>query len=204
MDGDDKKKGKRVQEREIDSENPANNDEENNVEEDDESEANMPPGLHGEEELDQIYSQRGAEDEAEEAEAPTEAPVAEGRERRGGAPARRGQYRNSKDVMLGDVSDRLQRANERLRAQLNGSVLIEVSEPEAKYLLKGADTGLSLDALEGNGANAADCKVRIRQSDLLRVASGELNPQVAMLSDRISVEGQVGLAVYLFNLIAPN
>jgi putative sterol carrier protein len=37
----------------------------------------------------------------------------------------------------------------------------------------------------------------------MAVRSGDLNPQVAMLADKIKVKGKIGPAVYLFNLIAP-
>ena len=59
--------------------------------------------------------------------------------------------------------------------------------------------------LEGDlsGHGAPDCTIRLSEDNLLRVASGDLNPQVGMLSDKIRVTGKVSFAVYFFNLIAP-
>jgi putative sterol carrier protein len=50
---------------------------------------------------------------------------------------------------------------------------------------------------------APDCVISIHEQVLLRIANGELNPQVTMLSDRLKIDGQAALGVYFFNLIAP-
>jgi putative sterol carrier protein len=41
------------------------------------------------------------------------------------------------------------------------------------------------------------------EDHLKRIWQGELNPQIAMLSEKIRVEGRKAVAIYLFNLIAP-
>jgi hypothetical protein len=48
-----------------------------------------------------------------------------------------------------------------------------------------------------------DCVIRINQTNLLKIAAGDLNPQVAMLSSKIKVSGRASLAIYFFNLVAP-
>lgn len=179
------------------------NEEVETEDEDSEEPALIPQGLHGEEELDEIYSQRGGADfEAEEQGSP--APKAPERSREVSAqPDRRGRSKNVKDLILGEVRDRAQRANDRLRSQLNGLLSIEVTEPKSSYSLSLKADKLELTEKPSEQSAKADCTIHIRQGDLLRIADGELNPQVGMLSDRIKVEGRLGLAVYFFNLVAP-
>lgn len=201
MDGNDKNKNRRADKAPTKpiSAGAEDDTELENEGDEDEAESNLPPGLHGEEELDEIYSQRGGE-EFSEGEEPE---VKEAKTERPAPQRRRGQFRDARDVLLGEARDRLARVNDRLKTQLSGSIIIEVSDPKSSFMMCSAESGLSFEELADKAAATSDCKVMIRQSDLLRVANGDLNPQVGMLSDRIKVEGRVGLAVYLFNLIAP-
>ena len=52
-------------------------------------------------------------------------------------------------------------------------------------------------------ATLVDSIISLTEQNLMAVRSGDLNPQVAMLADKIKVKGKIGPAVYLFNLIAP-
>ena len=56
---------------------------------------------------------------------------------------------------------------------------------------------------EGSDSSTVECIVSLNEQSLMAVRSGDLNPQVAMLSDKIRIRGKVGMAVYLFNLVAP-
>ncbi|MCX6114147.1 MAG: SCP2 sterol-binding domain-containing protein [Proteobacteria bacterium] len=56
---------------------------------------------------------------------------------------------------------------------------------------------------EGSDSSTVECIVSLNEQSLMAVRSGDLNPQVAMLSDKIRIKGKVGMAVYLFNLVAP-
>ncbi|MFM1847500.1 MAG: sterol transfer family, partial [Pseudomonadota bacterium] len=74
-----------------------------------------------------------------------------------------------------------------------------------KYGFDWRQDDLVVVPLQGDlkGVGAADCSIRLSEDSLLRVASGDLNPQVGMLSDKIKVQGKVSFAVYFFNLVAP-
>ena len=48
-----------------------------------------------------------------------------------------------------------------------------------------------------------DCYISLNDRDVYRIYRGDLNPQIAMLSDKIEVGGKLSFAVYFFNLIAP-
>jgi putative sterol carrier protein len=52
-------------------------------------------------------------------------------------------------------------------------------------------------------SDVPDCILTLDSRSLQEIASGNLNPQLAMLAGKIRVEGKSNLAVYLFNLIAP-
>jgi len=161
----------------------------------------QPAGLRGEEELDLIYAQRSASDEEQE-----EEPEAEEVERvdRRNYSLKGGKYRDAQDVIMGDVKERIPRMNEHLKAQLKGSVLLDMSDSKKNYLLSEAAGGLGVREVPAKEKVSADCTIRLSESDLIKVALGDLNPQVAMLSDKIKVEGRLGLAVYFFNLVAPS
>jgi hypothetical protein len=74
------------------------------------------------------------------------------------------------------------------------------SSPSAKSE-DGADGG---EVVKTSTSTAAvDCTIQLSEHTLLRIAAGELNAQVAMISDKVKVRGTSGLAVYFFNLIAP-
>ena len=62
---------------------------------------------------------------------------------------------------------------------------------------------VSVATVEGSDADAVDSVISLTEQNLMAVRSGDLNPQVAMLADKIKVKGKIGPAVYLFNLIAP-
>jgi len=49
----------------------------------------------------------------------------------------------------------------------------------------------------------ADCRLVLNDRTFMAVYEGNLNPQVAMLTNKIAVEGNSSLAVYFFNLVAP-
>jgi putative sterol carrier protein len=50
---------------------------------------------------------------------------------------------------------------------------------------------------------SVDAHILLSEQHLMAVRSGDLNPQVGMLTEKIKVRGKVSPAVYIFNLIAP-
>ena len=98
-----------------------------------------------------------------------------------------------------DLSLRAQGANSRLRAQLMGTIEVSFSDSGRSYLFDW--TGDQVRISQG-GNSSADCTVRMTEQTALKIASGELNPQMAMLSDKIHVAGKLTLAIYFFNLFA--
>ena len=136
----------------------------------------------------------------EESEAP------EGRER-GASSGDRKRASSAKELLLSQVTTRAQSANARLRENLAGSVLIRIKganpaqdQIKERYIF---DWKGETSSVVTTDSDSAECVVTISELILLKINSGEINPQVAMLSDKIQVSGKISLAIYFFNLIVP-
>lgn len=46
-----------------------------------------------------------------------------------------------------------------------------------------------------------ECTISLTEDTLMSISSGNLNPQVALLSDKIAVDGKMEVAMYAFNLL---
>jgi hypothetical protein len=92
------------------------------------------------------------------------------------------------------------RAAAKLRQSLIGKIGVEVSGIKKNFLIDW--TGDELVTSESDDLDNVDCRIRISEDDLLEIARGKLNPQVAMLSHKIHVAGNLNFAMYFFNLFA--
>ncbi|RMG39384.1 MAG: hypothetical protein D6719_13455 [Candidatus Dadabacteria bacterium] len=105
-----------------------------------------------------------------------------------------------REIILEKLPERAMRSNERLRGQLRGSVGIHFTDEGKDYFF---DWSGNEPHIEEGAPGNPDCKLTMSEMDFEQIADGKLNPQIAMLSDKIHVEGNSGLAIYFFNLIAP-
>lgn len=101
-------------------------------------------------------------------------------------------------LLMVDIPSRVEGAEEKLKATLRGTIALELYDvgKELRYDFVGGGAKVE----EGRDLKA-DCRIRISKGHLEKVASGKLNPQIAMLSDKILVSGRAELAVYFFNLV---
>lgn len=139
----------------------------------------------------------------EEQQTVVEETVIEGRSARGsrrprGSAPRRG---SARDIMLMELPQRARNAPANLKAQLRGTILLKVNDGRERYLLDWRGEEPSIKEVEEE--TAADCVIALEERDLASIASGGLNPQIAMLTTKISISGTSSFAVYFFNLIAP-
>jgi len=127
-------------------------------------------------------------------------------------PVTRKVIQNGRDVLCEELPGRASRAKLRMKPHLTCSLVVELTSSGEKFLFdwKGEEpkvapvTGPVLIAsAEGGDPSAVDSLISLTEQNLMAVRSGDLNPQVAMLADKIKVKGKVGPAVYLFNLVAP-
>jgi len=128
------------------------------------------------------------------------------------APPTRKVIQNGKDVLCDELPNRAARAKLRLKPHLTCVLAVELTSSGEKFVFdwKGDEPkvvpvsgGFTVNAESPGEATVVDSIISISEQNLLAVRSGDLNPQVAMLADKIKVRGKVGPAVYLFNLIAP-
>ncbi len=127
-------------------------------------------------------------------------------------PVTRKVIQNGRDVLCEELPGRASRAKLRMKPHLTCSLVVELTSSGEKFLFdwKGEEpkvapvTGpISIASAEGGDPAAVDSLISLTEQNLMAVRSGDLNPQVAMLADKIKVKGKIGPAVYLFNLIAP-
>lgn len=130
------------------------------------------------------------------------------------APAPRKPIQNGHDVLTEELPMRASRAKLRLHSYLKAALLVEFADSGSRYLFdwRGEEPKVStfegkgpVEVSEGTGPSAGgiDAVISLTEQNLMAVRSGDLNPQVAMIADKIKVRGKMSPAVYLFNLIAP-
>jgi putative sterol carrier protein len=100
----------------------------------------------------------------------------------------------------------------RLHSYLKAALLVELSDRGDRYVFDWRGEEPKVTPFEGKGpveineagaTTGIDAVISLSEPNLMAVRSGDLNPQVAMIADKIKVRGKMSPAVYLFNLIAP-
>lgn len=105
---------------------------------------------------------------------------------------------NAEELFLDELLLRAEDAEPKLRAQLTGTIIVELKDLRQSFIF---DWSSEKPKIEKTDSTTADCIIHTSEEHILSVSKGDLNPQIGMLSDKISVEGNVGLAVYFFNLV---
>lgn len=109
-------------------------------------------------------------------------------------------FNNAQELLLNELPARASYADAKLRGNLVGSIVVHLKDTDERFLFDWTTDQLRTGKAE-NGAG--DCTIRLNSQNLMRIANGDLNPQVGMLSDKVMIEGRAGLAIYFFNLVAP-
>ena len=102
------------------------------------------------------------------------------------------------ELFLGFIQRKANSVEERLKRQLRGKIKIKVRDRDKAYLFDGSGTTFTV---EQNDTAAGDAEIELGFKELEAIVEKRLNVQIAMLSGRIKVSGNVGLAIYFFNLI---
>jgi len=125
---------------------------------------------------------------------------------------------NGRDVLCEELPERAQRAAIRLKPFLTGVLVIEFTNSGERFVFDWRDEGPKTHSIgrevvvtigEAGSASVtgdkvqADAVITLSEQHVMSIRSGELNPQIGMLTEKIRVKGRVSPAVYLFNLIAP-
>jgi hypothetical protein len=121
------------------------------------------------------------------------------------------------DVLTEELPFRAEKAAARLKPFLTARVLFELSDSGDKYLFDWTDKGPIVTSLPKDSVviidedekaaksegTRVDTTIALSERAVMAIRSGELNPQVGMLTEKIQVLGKVSPAVYIFNVIAP-
>jgi putative sterol carrier protein len=99
-----------------------------------------------------------------------------------------------------ELSVRARKANPRLRSNLIGTLKVRIEDTREEFYFDwSADEFKQVTPIP----ETSDCKICLSGRNFMRIVRGELNPQIALLSDKIKLEGRPSLAIYFFNLLAP-
>jgi hypothetical protein len=127
-------------------------------------------------------------------------------------PAPRKPIQNGRDVICEELPARAARAKLRLHSYLKAALLIELANSGERFVfdwrgdepkVTPVDSKDPVVLSDAAGSPGVDSFVSVTDQNIMAIRSGDLNPQVAMLADKIKVRGKISPAVYLFNLIAP-
>ena len=90
------------------------------------------------------------------------------------------------------------RSNSRLKQHLTGVIQLNVTGT-GSYVLDWRENDMTIK--EGAIENA-DCTIDMSSSDFVDAANGDLNIQIAILSDKVKFKGRAEMASYLFNIFS--
>jgi putative sterol carrier protein len=107
---------------------------------------------------------------------------------------------NAREVLTQFIPNRSERTDEKLRAHLVGKISVRIEGTSEEYLF---ELNKGRAQVQEISSPSADCTIRVSEANLMRLVAGELNPQIAMLSGKVKIEGKAELAIYFFNLVAP-
>lgn len=109
-------------------------------------------------------------------------------------------FSNAQELLANELPARATYADSKLRSNLVGSIVVHLRDSDERFLFDWTTEELHTGRTD---LSSADCMIHLTSQNLLKIAQGDLNPQIGMLSDKVSVEGRAGLAIYFFNLVAP-
>ncbi len=110
------------------------------------------------------------------------------------------------DILGPGLIEQARYCSDKLKGLIAGKVLISLHDSGKNFLVDWTQDQIVSSQVSGKAdlaTHGAECGIFLSEGDLKRIQRGDLNPQIAMLSDKIRVEGRKSSAIYLFNLIAP-
>lgn len=106
---------------------------------------------------------------------------------------------NNIEEVFKKLDEKLQKHSEELSSH-NAVIKFNIQGPDGGIWiarLKPGDTGITQS--EGE----SDCTVTARDSDFLKLVNGEMGPERAILTGKVKLSGNVGMAMKLASLFKP-
>lgn len=100
-------------------------------------------------------------------------------------------------LFVGFIQRKANSVEERLKRQLRGVIRIKVRDKDKIFIFDGSQTTFEVTA---GDRPTVDAEIEISTREIESILNKRLNVQIAMLSGRIKVSGNVGLTIYFFNL----
>lgn len=130
--------------------------------------------------------------------------------------APRREAKNSRELVLEELPARARRV-QKLKSYLTGKIVIEIADKGERYLFDWTENepkcvevreilklrSIDESGKEATGTDGVDCIVRLKEHQLMAIQAGDLNPQIAIVNEKVKIDGRPGLAMYLFNLVYP-
>jgi len=113
------------------------------------------------------------------------------------APRRPG---SSRQLLMQELPEKAAGVSTLLRSHLMGEIGVHLTDRGDHYIVDWISEKIQV---KPQRPESPDCMIHLTEQNLLKIASGDLNPQIGMLSDKIKVEGKLSFAVYFFNLLVP-
>jgi|GEM_PF-2311097 len=104
------------------------------------------------------------------------------------------------DYLSKGYQDAMKSDRVNLKAQLAGNLLFRFRDTGRCLAFEGPSGDVHTLSPTQAGKYASDCTIEMTENHLEQILDGDLNPQVAMLSDKLRVDGQLSLAIYFFNI----
>lgn len=106
--------------------------------------------------------------------------------------------KDSLEELVQAVVRRAKDASPNLKTQLAGTFELFIRDRPYRVAFDFSATPVKI---LDNTTKTFDCVLEIDERTLMRIDRGELNSQLALLSEKVTVRGRAGIAVYFFNLL---
>lgn len=102
-------------------------------------------------------------------------------------------------ILCQEIPEAAARADDNLRAALTGAIKITITNRDQSFFVDWTKDDIDVRV---NADEEGDCHIALEEKVLLRLRDGKLNPQIALLSEKVAVTGNSSLAVFFCNLFS--
>ena len=101
------------------------------------------------------------------------------------------------DYVLNSIPNKYKR-NRTAKKELTGDILLKITDIKESYFLEFTSQGLKVEKKEAE----AKCTISFDEGIFNQLIKRTINPQIALLTKKIKIEGNVSNGMYFFNLFS--